>query len=527
MKSTLQTSHMADQNMDSADVESASSSETSSASIFSPPAFFSEATPATPSTDQTPARQPYQRRTRVARTTRVERSDVPKYVPTLFHGYSSSGSDGSSSDDPKIDFERNFLPPRPRASDPTTRRSPFVERRSQPLPAPSSLFETAILDLNGVLPSPTCSTTQGSTASDSRTHSMTTSPGVSGAQQHFLPDSDVSSPLALAYDPAQRAYVEPFSIPLPCGFEHAGLKLAFDSIDSLIGDMNLATAEAGSGRQPTRSCTPNPKAEEPSLSKVNTSLAMRIPSEILNQIYLHLHPSDANAARHTCRSWMNASLNPHVLGQMLRRGAWMFSFRHFTKHRNVSLTIQTLETTWLMSCFLTRECALSGKCRGNGLPLINTAAVTTCDHHWGHRLFHTCTTPRRSVAKAVAFREVTHVKFDELACGQSQAWLRSSLLFEASVCGQYILVAEGSMIHVYKLHGAVIRALTSIMCPRQVLAMSMDVTSRRLTVAALLEGRMGIMCSFQLGLKSGRNTRRGRPNSIVTDGSPSSVRTSS
>ena len=95
-------------------------------------------------------------------------------------------------------------------------------------------------------------------------------------------------------------------------------------------------------------------------------------------------------------------------------------------------------------------------------------------------------------------REVAHVTFDELTCGRSQLLKQNALTFTASLCGKYILVAESGVIYAYELLGSSIKAITSVVCPRKVLAMSMDVSPRRLAIAALMEGRMGIMCSIRI-----------------------------
>lgn len=49
---------------------------------------------------------------------------------------------------------------------------------------------------------------------------------------------------------------------------------------------------------------------------------MRMPTEILQQVYLLLPPGGFNAARHSCRAWFVASLNRVLLMEMLRRGGW-------------------------------------------------------------------------------------------------------------------------------------------------------------------------------------------------------------
>lgn len=50
--------------------------------------------------------------------------------------------------------------------------------------------------------------------------------------------------------------------------------------------------------------------------------SMKMPTEIIQQIYLLLPPGDFNAARHSCRSWFVASLNRLLLMEMLRKGGW-------------------------------------------------------------------------------------------------------------------------------------------------------------------------------------------------------------
>lgn len=67
-------------------------------------------------------------------------------------------------------------------------------------------------------------------------------------------------------------------------------------------------------------------------------LSYRVPNEIIQHIYNYLGPKDVrinystriskliaiqfNAARHTCRTWMRASLDEKLLCTMLRRGGW-------------------------------------------------------------------------------------------------------------------------------------------------------------------------------------------------------------
>ncbi|KAJ9668818.1 hypothetical protein H2201_001064 [Coniosporium apollinis] len=57
------------------------------------------------------------------------------------------------------------------------------------------------------------------------------------------------------------------------------------------------------------------------------------------------------------------------------------------------------------------------------------------------------------------------------------------------------------MIYVYELWDNNLGPVTSVVCPRRVLAMSMDASARRFSVAALLDGRMGLVCDLHHGLE--------------------------
>jgi hypothetical protein len=201
----------------------------------------------------------------------------------------------------------------------------------------------------------------------------------------------------------------------------------------------------------------------PDTSHRLVSLAMTYPHELIQQIYTNLHPRDFNAARHTCQSWMTASLDKYLLTSMLIRAGWSRNNENYL---------------WGLSCRLSRECALSPGWTGNGI-----------------------TTPPRTSP----FRQSAWIDFSELASGYASPSGRHSggLVFTVSICGKYLLVAEGGMIYVYELFGGNLRVLTSVVCPRRVLAMSMDASSKRFAIAALLDGRMGLMCDLQIH----RNTK--------------------
>ncbi|KAF2185099.1 hypothetical protein K469DRAFT_750598 [Zopfia rhizophila CBS 207.26] len=224
-----------------------------------------------------------------------------------------------------------------------------------------------------------------------------------------------------------------------------------------------------------------------------------LPTEILQSVYNYLGPRDLNAARHTCSTWMRASLNKNLLVTMLKRGGWWSSAKYDLDRRN-HITTRTSDE-WFLSRRLSRECSLSGNWTGNGL-----------DTSSGHD----------------TIVEVSQTDFADLVSGYAGPGGRhtAGLVFTTSICGRYLLVAEGGMIYVYELQGHGLRPLTSVVCPRRVLAMSMDASSGRTTVAALLEGRMGMVCDLRFGCDIGTDTfldarfqSRGRPHRATTKAS--------
>jgi len=203
-----------------------------------------------------------------------------------------------------------------------------------------------------------------------------------------------------------------------------------------------------------------------------------IPVEVLQQVFHYLGPKDFNSARHVCSKWMASSLDSSLLTLMLKRGG--FSIGPETRWQAVQtpqvMSTQTASSrpdVWLLSCRLARECSLASGWTGNGLRINRNNPLIEC----------------------------AHVDFSGLGDGPSlpDASHTGKLIFTASACGKFLLVADGGIIYVYELVGSDIRAWTSIICPRKVLAMSMDASSPPISVAALLEGRMGLVCSLSHG----------------------------
>ena len=71
------------------------------------------------------------------------------------------------------------------------------------------------------------------------------------------------------------------------------------------------------------------------------------------------------------------------------------------------------------------------------------------------------------------------------------------------------MAANGCLVYLYELnqqhtvtdnirdkHPGYLRPITSVICPRRVLACSMDTSSQRYAIAILLDGRMGLVCDI-------------------------------
>jgi hypothetical protein len=193
-----------------------------------------------------------------------------------------------------------------------------------------------------------------------------------------------------------------------------------------------------------------------------------LPVEIVQHVYNYLGPKDFNAARHTCRNWMRASLDKKLLVAMLSRGGWLSNTENsvhaarFVVSQAPGTVTQSEE--WSLSRYLARQCALSSGWTGNGL---------------GTRS---------------ALVEGSMIDFAELANGHA-----GGLIFATSLCSRFLCIARETVIYIYELESGHPAPVTSVVCPRRVLEMSMDVSAGRHAVAALLEGRMGIVCELQYG----------------------------
>lgn len=172
---------------------------------------------------------------------------------------------------------------------------------------------------------------------------------------------------------------------------------------------------------------------------------------------------------------MRASLDKNLLLMSLVRGGWLSPVEG-ENGRWMSPLVATCSNVaqskeWLLSRYLSRQCALASVWTGNGLDISQT------------------------------FCESTHIDFKQLENDGNlpQDMAEDILTFSTSACRQYLLVARGSVIYVYHMRGESILPVTRILCPRRVLLVSMDASAGRYAVAALLQGRMGMLYEPQRG----------------------------
>lgn len=256
------------------------------------------------------------------------------------------------------------------------------------------------------------------------------------------------------------------------------------------------------------------------------SLAAALPTEIILQIYFHLSPSDFNALRRVNRKWFISSLDKPVLRTMLIRGGWSSTVTFDLAANSVidESSRVRIHDEWLMSKRVARECALGSNWTGNGLDALPRLHPGVPDAFglWS---------PRESAEKRTAFKLTAIADFTEVGFHYPGATLGSpassaGTSFTVSICGRFLMVANGCLIYIYELNQSTdsspegsaidpgeLRPVTSIICPRRVLACSMDTSSHRYAIAVLLDGRMGMVCDITA---PGTGSPQGRPFPIVS-----------
>jgi hypothetical protein len=231
------------------------------------------------------------------------------------------------------------------------------------------------------------------------------------------------------------------------------------------------------------------------ISERRLSVMSLLPAEILYQIYDSLSPADFNSARHTCRLWYINSFDRSLLETMLKRGGWSTSIHSELASNDILGSQARVNDEWLLSKRIARECALGPDWTGNGLCPANESLKCLYTKHDLKKtpFIHTITT------------DFTEVGVHYPGVGKST----SGISFTVSTCGMFLMVANGCLVYIYELNcdqlygdktedrqNSGLRPVTSVICPRRVLACSMDTSSHRYAIAILLDGRMGLVCDL-------------------------------
>lgn len=218
-----------------------------------------------------------------------------------------------------------------------------------------------------------------------------------------------------------------------------------------------------------------------------------LPSEILKDMYSYLSPTDMNTARHTCRKWMIASLEHRLLAHVLERAGFSGSAKADAVCNG--RRGHPFGGEWRLSKRLATECSLSPGWTRDGFSRHMVAPSTDASGN----------SPVSTDQAATSLEISGIIDFALLSSPQVQGHDQpSSLRFVVSTCCKFLLVVDSNIIYVYCIrdlapltpryrHGAHVSFLTAIRCPHAVLAVSMDTSRDRYTIAALLEDRVGLI----------------------------------
>lgn len=246
---------------------------------------------------------------------------------------------------------------------------------------------------------------------------------------------------------------------------------------------------------------------------LNPPAANIVPPEILFQIYSMLSPRDFDNARRTCSQWMRVSLDKDVLEGMLKKAGWWDAWQQDCSRRPFNAAKESL--VWRLSKRFSTECLLSGR-KTN---VERSGFLTTGVVDFSSLSRESLPTESPAYMKNVLTGPWTAPRIT--AALRDPAFSRTPK-FSTSSCGHYLLVTAGCMIYVYHLRnrksGDVwpkversmdqerpdlddkdldILPLSSIGCPYEVLSATIDTSTPRLVVAALLRGRIGMICDIK------------------------------
>lgn len=298
--------------------------------------------------------------------------------------------------------------------------------------------------------------------------------------------------------------------------------------------LRLVCKDWSQGLHPEQSTNPAPgkMKKKPAVSF--------LPTELLVIIYNQLSPRDFDNARRTCSRWMRVSLDRDLLQRMLKRGGWWRAWQRDCQipRKHTSKVREGLE--WRLSKRLAMECWLSNR----GIHENNKRMMMTSVFDFS-RLSGTAAAYDDKV-----LGNSTESGSESPGALEAPTDTTPALDFTVSSCGEYVLVADGNKIHVFRLFNrppsrtarasneagkgtqkAVgdneldVEPITSIDCPNPVLAVSIDTSGGRFAVAALLSGRVGMVSEMTTNSanKLEQESRTSFHNLCALDDPPRSV----
>jgi hypothetical protein len=247
------------------------------------------------------------------------------------------------------------------------------------------------------------------------------------------------------------------------------------------------------------------------------SLSARLPIELLQQIYQLLSALDFDAARHTCRLWLFASLDRTLLLSQLKSGGWKTGAEQDLSEASDHFGKLCCWTTKAPAC---KDSPSSG-CRNISTEWIwskRLAAETRLCSDWRGIWPSDSPDDTRSSGRRVALHDIKTPTTQPQPTKTADPSLSPSSL-TVSGCSKFVLLAQDRVIFIYSIQNfkSGMKPLTSILCPRRIVNVSMDTSCGWYAVGILLEGRIGMCWEVDIGEPNAPPRNRVHPSMSLSD----------
>ncbi|KAL8840450.1 MAG: hypothetical protein Q9170_001326 [Blastenia crenularia] len=224
-----------------------------------------------------------------------------------------------------------------------------------------------------------------------------------------------------------------------------------------------------------------------------------LPAEIVKDVYSYLSPLDIDAARHTCRKWMIASLEYRLLVRILQRAGFQAAVDADTaRNEKLASFDRSVGGEWRLSKRLATECSLRPGWTGNGFNDTTTVLSELEKNSPGEPPMKRCH-GRTSMEISCTIDSTQLSNAYQAENAQS-----SGHRFTISLCGKFLLCINDTTVYVYCIrdlsssfppyrHGGYMEFLVGVICPHPIVAVSMDTSKDRYTIAALMDNRTGLI----------------------------------